>query len=539
MPPRPPSEEFRSLPVYAAPTQDRVYTIEGILRSLEGGYFHDAAQLCDSMLRDDRINGCLTTRVNGLLAMPQEFEPGKDTARGRMIVEEAEDLFPQMFEDAALSDLIRWGNLLGVGVAELVWERTPDYWMPKLKVWHPQFLHWDVVKRQYQLQVERDLAADFVPLVPGDGKWVVYTPYGYEYGWLRGLVRPLARPWLIRQWTYRDWARYSEVHGLPIRKAIVPAGADIKKRTKYAGDVAKLGSETSIQLEQGQEGNKFDLQLLEATANTFAGFKELLDKCETSIAISILGQNLTTEVQGGSYAATVAHNSIRADLRRFDAFTLAACLREQALKPWVRFNYGDDELTPWVEWQTDPPDDEAQEAAALKGLGEALVAFKTATAPVDVREILECHGVPVLDEADVQAQTDAAGVPPVAPGGDGAVADPNAPVPATNGVLPRQLNRAVLSAVPRRYRKHKDAHRRGQFYADALAAKAKERAAETLRGDLADIRRIVASAASYDEIRHRLIQRFRFMSPKGLADVTEKATIMARLAGKTTVLEDI
>jgi phage gp29-like protein len=40
----------------------------------------------------------------------------------------------------------------------------------------------------------------------------------------------------------------------------------------------------------------------------------LLESCKTEVAIAILGQNLTTEVKGGLYAAAESHMAVRQDI---------------------------------------------------------------------------------------------------------------------------------------------------------------------------------------------------------------------------------
>lgn len=44
-----------------------------------------------------------------------------------------------------------------------------------------------------------------------------------------------------------------------------------------------------------------------------------MDACNTEIAMALLGQNLTTEVKGGSYAATTGHLEVRKDITEGDA----------------------------------------------------------------------------------------------------------------------------------------------------------------------------------------------------------------------------
>jgi phage gp29-like protein len=404
------TEEFRELPVTAAPVPQNARSIDAALRDLEAGYFQSAAQLCDTILRDDRIMGCLTTRLNGLLGLPFKVKPAyEDDAQAQAIADEIDQNWDTLFPNELLAEIKRWGILVGAAPVEVVWEtrdedplKTSYRWWPRLKCWHPQFMFWDPWARAYHI-----LQADgnYLTIEPGTGVWAMYTPHGYERAWLFGLIRCLGQHWLRRAWGYRDFSRKSEINGQAIRLAIVPAQADKEAKNRFFTAVANLGAETTLRVDQdsASDGPKYDLKLIEAQTSGHDIFVKLLEKTETNIAIALLGQNLSTEVQGGSYAAATAHEQIRADFKRFDALSMAEFLREQVLKPWAAFNYNDPQLAPFIEWQTDPPEDAKNVADATKAMAEAVTQFVNASAPVDLRALLEEAGVPVLDEADVQA----------------------------------------------------------------------------------------------------------------------------------------
>jgi phage gp29-like protein len=93
------------------------------------------------------------------------------------------------------------------------------------------------------------------------------------------------------------------------------------------------------------------------------------------IAIRVLGQNLTTEVSGGSYAAATVHAAVKASILSDDALMLSQCLRNDVLKPWAKFNLSAGSgVAPIVSLDTDPPEQKNEKAQALKATAEALVA---------------------------------------------------------------------------------------------------------------------------------------------------------------------
>jgi len=396
----PPRRKATDLPVYTWTEWDSVDRVKAALLSLEQGQFLPAAQLVDAMGRDDRISGVLNTRVNGMLGLPVDVADDKAEKVTRALKDGRSKMFPK----AQARRLLRSGIMLGVGLAENIWTRTETSWTPRLKVWHPQFVQWRWDTRSFWVSTMEG----FTEITPGDGHWVMYTPYGDQLGWLDGMVRSLSVPWLIRQWARRDWARYSEVHGLPIRVGIVPNRAKAEDKDRFIEELAQIGSESVIRTPAGpkDDGTTFDVKLLEASSQSWEGFQALLHVTSTDIAVALLGQNLTTEVKEGSRAAAQVHENVRQDVLEADATTIDDCFHEQTVQPWALYNFGDKEAAPVATYHTDPPENLASRATAMQTLGNALSGFKTVRAPVDVGQVLVDFGIPVVEGAPMPDLTE-------------------------------------------------------------------------------------------------------------------------------------
>lgn len=445
----------------AAGSWDRTWEIDSVLAQLSSGQFGSPALFCDQMLRDDRINGVRSTRVGALLATPLEFKAAGTRRKAERVAElladtdEGPGLWWQMFSPAVLGDLSDWGTMLNCGVAEIIWRTEEDRWLPTLRLWHPQFVYWDWNDFRYKLRT-RDGTVDLPDIEQnphGDGKWVMWMPRGYQYGWRHALVRALAFPYVGRQWNFRDWARHNEKHGMPTDKVFVPEGAPREDKEAFFADVVNRGSDAAVMVPVPSDGRDkgYDVEVLEAQARTWEAFQTWKKELDTDIAIAILGQNLTTEggsqSSNGSRALGQVQENVRIDKLREDA-RIARCLREQVLTWWALYNFGDAELAPLPSFMTEPPEDEAASAGALKTLGEALVALDRAYAPVDVRAVLDRAGVPMLSEEDVAEEEEmaseeaaqAAPDPEVAEGGGGELA----------AAVPRPASLAALRSTPRR-----------------------------------------------------------------------------------------
>lgn len=518
---RPSTVEAQELPVYGAPPPKYVAAVEGVLIGLEGGQFHAAAQLADSMLRDDRILATLGVRIQGLIGSPLTLEPAADTNRARRIADDAEAQLSTMLPLHQIGELLRWGLLIGVGVGQVLWQRDAGAWVPRLKVWHPRALRYDWTARAYKL-----LTADGgeIQIEPGDSSWIVFEPYGPR-GWLRCLMRALALPWLIRSWTRSYWARNSEVHGQPLRLGIVPEGAEPGDERRFLSQLSNLAHEAVIRLRQGADGNRFDVKLLEASALSYQGFQALLQHVDDSIAITILGQRQSTMGQGGLGAQEGAGDSVRIDLKRGDAL-IGHVLRDQILKPWAGYAYGAPDLAPYLCWQVEKPEDLQKKAQELTTVMDALQKARMAQLPVDSRAVLEAFGVPLLDEDDVPPPASAPQDPPE-PQGD-----------QDEGDDAEQQTRN-LSRLGARADRLTAAARAGDAYSMALAKKAKEMAARALGPDRAAVQAAVEAATSPADLRARLKTAFADMDPERLGDLTHRALILANLAGRAAAHADV
>jgi phage gp29-like protein len=533
VPTQPDVKVYRDIPALSFTEWDDPRRVRNALRTMEqSGQMQPVAMLYDALGRDDRIASCLNTRIEGLLGLPVTLTPGTEQRKAQKVADRAQKLWPRMFPRSQLAEILACGLMLGIGLGENVWTRdaVTGEWVPRLKYWHPQFLYWRWDTRSFWL-ITQDGTIE-IPEDGANGKWFVFCPYGYYLGWRKALIRAVAIPFLIRQLAYRDWARYSEVHGLPIKGAIMPAGADKEVKDRYLSLLDNIGSEALVELEQGIEGNKYDLKLIEAQANTWEGFHGLVEQMQSSIAILMLGQNLTTEVKGGSRAAATVHNDVRIDKICFDSLSIMQTASDCTLQPWTAFNFGDQELSPAPAHDTAPPDDLGKKATQAKDLSAAIGGFQAAKAPVDVRKLLEEHQIPTLSEEDHAAQLEADADRAAAAQAAFAqqpTEEDEKDVPTPEGE-PEQLS--ARPSAPK-------AIRAGQKYIDAVVAASMARARVSMKPKLALVHQVVQLSSSPEDLKRRLEQAFSHLQPDALAELLERAQVMAELAGRSVVLESL
>ena len=392
-----PRGHYRDLPIAGSRIFDEVQRVRAAVAQLQQGMFQAPAELAEAMLSDDRIEGIVQTRVDALFSLPLELNPGKGgkDRQAASVAAELQENWERFFPTEELKSLLRWALQLRFAPAQMRWALDGKRWSPRLSTWNPRYSWWRWDTRSYWTATLDGTAE----IIPGDGRWLVYTPQGYVRGWIYGFVAPLARLFLMRSFSYRDWARWAEVHGLPIRKAIVPADRPAEEKEQFVSDLLAVGSEATLRLERDQAGVGFDVELLEAVSQSWEGFKALADAVESNAAILILGQNTSTSIKGGgSYAAANVHDRIREDRLEQDARSLAPVLYYQAIRPWALFNFGDADLAPYPSWSTKAPENRAATAKTFVDAGTALAAWRAAGLNVDRVKYAAQFGLP-LDES--------------------------------------------------------------------------------------------------------------------------------------------
>lgn len=521
----------RDMPVLTWSEWDNVQSVKAAMRSLEGGRLDSAALVVDAMGRDDRISGVLGTRCGALPSLPISFVKQGDKRRAESVANDLTENFEAMFPDAQLVRLQQAGIMLGAGLGQLVWD-FGETWRPRLKVWHSRFLSWNQTTRSYWVQT----AEGPVEVVPGDGQWILFAPYGVDQGWMHGHVRSLYVPWLIRQWGLRDMARNAEVHGLPIKKGYIPASASGEDRDKFIRDLTALSSESTIALPgvvgSGAPGEKsnYDVELLEAMGDSSITFDRLLNRADACIAVNLLGQNLTTEVKAGSFAAAVAHMAIRNDILTADAEALGECIKTQALSWYCHMNFGDARLAPMPTWKTRPPDDYTAKGNAYKAVGEGIAALELVGYQVDKDKVADAVELPTTGPAQESKPPAAVGVQPGA--GEGV-----RPAPGRGGspAMPRpRLVKATQDAdgLP-------ESAIEGQLFADELAVAGTEAGAQVLAPDLRALLSLVKAAPTPEALQESLVAHYGKMSSKRLAKLLKNTLLLGELSGRWAVTEEL
>lgn len=361
---------YRDIPIISTLTTWTVDQMREALRSNMWGIFEGSGQLVDEALGDDRIQATLGSRLSGLFGREVRFRPANDSIAAREVCDAWMPLWPAIASAQVMTSLQAYSVLMGWVPAAINWDTSADIWCPRLCFWHPRYTyyHWDL--RKYIALTQDGQTA----IMPGNGKWLLHAPYGEYRGWVRGAIRAVAEPWLMRHFALRDWARFSEVHGMPIKKGIVPTSAEQAQRDQYELSLSRLATETTIMVSQGNDGvNSYDFELVEAKDTAWESFPGLRDHCDMAIVLAIKFANLTTEIKsGGSYAASKSHEGVDERTAQFDNESWRWTIREQVARPFALFNFGDESLAPYTDWDVTPREEYEHNSKQFQEFGKAI-----------------------------------------------------------------------------------------------------------------------------------------------------------------------
>lgn len=481
------------------------------------GQFASVSRLVDAMFGDDQVQTALGDRVKGLLGLPFEVKPNEfaESHGGNAVAGKFKRLWARVAPKHELAHLRRWAVMIGFGLSAIPWipDETLDglQWVPRLYGLHPQHTRFDQHLRRFIVHLRDGQEV----VEPGGGRFLLHAPDGEYRGWMHAAVRSCAIPWLVRQYALRDWARWSEKHGLPLPRVKLPATSFVDDKETLSTVMAALGGESAALLPQGDSAqNSYDLDYLEAQTLSWEGFDRLIAKCDALIKTSINGQNLSSEVKPGADTGATLHGDVRQDWREDDAASLSQDLEQQLARPWAVYNVLDGERytpTPW--WNAEPPKDLGVRADLLGKVATAVATFVQAGAPVDVRAILAEHDIPMTNPPHA--------TPTLAPA---------RPVPTTTATT------ALAARAPRVPRKGAVA---GQLYTDTVTDAARDAAQALLSRDVDAVLAAIAGGESYDDVRARILAAHEQMDPTPLAELTSDAMVAAHLAGRLSVNEDI
>lgn len=386
-------------PIPFSQTRWYLSDLESAEHNADLGHLAGAARLMRAAKKDGVLAGVLSTRTGGLVRLPKRFR-GDDEIIASLEVghEVARSVFDEMFPASELEQLAADGDLMGVGVGELVPVQGRDY--PVFVRLDPEFLHYRWNENRWYFRS----VAGLIPITPGDGRWVLHTPGGRSAPWQNGLWRAIGRAYIRKDHAALHKDNWEAKLANPARVAIAPQGASEPQKQAWFRQVMAWGINTVFGMTPG-----YDVKILETNGRGHESFDKTIAEQNAEMIIAVAGQLVTVD-GGAGFQNSDIHKSIRADLIKKTADSLAYTINTQGLPPFVVARWGEDAIdrTPVVEWDVTPPKDRSSEAQALVATAQAIQQLTEALGAhgktLDVGALCTRFGIPTVTEATSPAR---------------------------------------------------------------------------------------------------------------------------------------
>lgn len=394
------------------------------------GQFRSAARLSESMGTDPAIFTARGVRLAPVQSLSVQIDAGRGPKADK-IADEADALFGQRGIGISSETIttIRT-HLADHGVAFAVIERYPradgsrvDY---SLRSWPIEFVFWHAVHNAYftQARFYNEEPPDpphsglymparqtglqpLVPIVHGDGRWVVFSksellPHRWD-----AAVLPGALVWASHAFAKRDWSKASAAHGNAKVVGELPEG------TALSDQFGNLTAEATqflslLQAVAAQDspvgikppGSKVDYMVNSSQA--WQVWKELAESSEKAAARIYLGTDGILGAQGGAPGVDiqslfgVATGKVQSDLE-----CIGKAIQDAVIGPWCAENFGNDKQAPIRSYVFPDPEQAQTRDDFSKRNAAFLAAVKAArdagfnVTPEYVASIASEYGVPV------------------------------------------------------------------------------------------------------------------------------------------------
>jgi len=344
---------------------------------------------------DPHLAGVVDVRKVGVTSLPTIIQPADDSERAGMIASWVEWWLGEIgrheyfIEGGFFQDRL---NLLdaipfGVSVLEIQWDDANGWLIPRRLLQRHN--------RQFRFTWDNELRlvsspADYEGAALPEMKFLVFTPYTrWENPYGIPALRRVYFYSVFKRTGFRFWAVYLDKFGSPTIQGKYPKNASDTEKDDVYSIISAYQQETGVLIPED-----FAIELIEARRGGTGSYDGFIEACNREVSKGILGQNLTTEIRGGSYAAANIHQMIRRDILESDSrLEMQAWNR---LIHWaVDLNFSEPRLYPKFFIRTEA-------ASEMRTRLEVFRQMASLGYPLSKRQVFEdLHLNPPEDEADM------------------------------------------------------------------------------------------------------------------------------------------
>lgn len=291
----------------------------------------------DQLLCDGRVKAAMNNRRAGTLSLKWTIDQNEASPKLMKLVSKMFEQFP-VYE--ILSEMVM-ACFYGYNVSEVVWEYSDKFSSSKLII--PTSLtgksaRWFVYDDKNQLRVKSKVQQVQGERLP-PRKFIVtrYHPrYDDPYAGREALFNACYWPVIFRKAIFQYAMQFLDKYGMPWIDVTLDGQLQEERLTEVVNMINQTYQDGILAHPESAKIQKMDMDDAKTIEN-YTGMLELLNR---EIDMAILGNNLTTEVKGGSYAAAQTLAGIRDDIVKEDVRMLEASMNQ---------------LIEWIAWYNFPP----------------------------------------------------------------------------------------------------------------------------------------------------------------------------------------
>ncbi len=252
---------------------------------------------------DAHVWSCIQSRKSGTLSLPWNIEQNSvPDVIYHFVLEVFEKLDIYQIE----SDILE-APLFGFQPIEIIWENNQRRIIPKqLKARPQEWFAYDV-EGNLLFRGSHGMQFSKVPeykIINVQHEASAINPYGHS------LLAKCYWPVTFKNGGLRFWVNFTERYGMPILIGQYQRGATNDEIQQLARDLDSIYEDAILVAPMDVK-----LELHEANRSSSVDlFLELIRFANNEISKAILSQTLTTELEGGSYAASQTHFQIRKEI---------------------------------------------------------------------------------------------------------------------------------------------------------------------------------------------------------------------------------
>ncbi len=324
-----------------------------ILREADDGSISAQMELFEEMEeKDPHLFSQLQTRKNAVTGLDFEVIPYSDEPLDKVIAEFVKEELSSLenLEEIFTDLLDAIGK--GISISEILWDYSiiqNKYHIREIKNYHQKNFFWDE-KDKFKVITKDEPQGIELP----EDRFIIHK-YKARSGHpsRAGVLRVCTWMYLFKNYSLKDWSTFSEVYGMPIRLGKYDPSASENDKIQLMETLYHIASDAA-----GIMPTNADIEIKEAQKSTsIEVFEKLVRYADEQISKAILGQTLTSDSGGGSYAQSKTHNEVRQDILIADCKALAATIRRDLIRPLVKFNFAENKRIPSIRFDVEDSED--------------------------------------------------------------------------------------------------------------------------------------------------------------------------------------